>query len=74
MPGPNTEPALFAALAESPAVLALDNAETPWNGPDNVEEFLGQLAAAPGIALIASLRGASRPVSVPWRAPVEVGR
>jgi tetratricopeptide (TPR) repeat protein len=70
--GPQSEPALFAELAAAPAVLAIDNAETPWEADTlRVEEFLAQLAALPGLALIASLRGASRPLGVPWRQPIQ---
>jgi tetratricopeptide (TPR) repeat protein len=70
--GPQIEPALFAELASAPTALAIDNAETPWEADTlRVEEFLAVLAALPGLALIASLRGASRPVGVPWRQPLQ---
>ena len=70
--GPQIEPALFAELASAPTALAIDNAETPWEADTlRVEEFLAALAALPGLALIASLRGASRPVGVPWRQPLQ---
>jgi hypothetical protein len=63
--GPQIEPALLAELVSAPTALAIDNAETPWEADTlRVEEFL---AALPGLALIASLRGASRPVGVLWR-------
>ena len=70
--GPQTEPVLFADLASAPTALAIDNAETPWEADTlRVEEFLAALAALPGLALIASLRGASRPVGVPWGQPLQ---
>ena len=71
--GPQTEPALFAELASAPTALAIDNAETPWEADTlRVEEFLAALAALPGLALIASLRGASRPgAECPWGQPLQ---
>jgi tetratricopeptide (TPR) repeat protein len=73
--GPNVESDLFATLESEPVALALDNAETPWEADTlRVEEFLAQLAAVPGLALIASLRGASRPGGVKWRQAIEPRR
>ncbi len=70
--GPLIEPALLAELASAPTALAIDSAETPWEADTlRVEEFFAALAALPGLALIASLRGASRPVGVPWRQPLQ---
>jgi SIR2-like domain/Tetratricopeptide repeat len=70
--GPQIEPALFAELASAPTALAIDNAETPWEADTlRVEEFLAVLAGLPGLALIASLRGASRPLDVRWRQPLQ---
>lgn len=54
----------FAAAVErlgrAPGLLVLDNLETPWRsaGPA-IEARLGQLAAIPGLALLASFRGAA---------------
>ena len=70
--GPHIEAALIAELASVPTALAVDNAETPWEADTlRVEEFLAALAGLPGLALIASLRGASRPVGVPWLQPLQ---
>ena len=72
---PNVESDLFATLESEPVALALDNAETPWYADTlRVEEFLAQLAAVAGIALVASLRGASRPGGVRWRQAIEPRR
>lgn len=69
---PQVEAAVLAELAAAPAALALDNAETPWEAATlQVEELLANLAAMPGLALVASLRGASRPMGVRWRQPIQ---
>ncbi|MBV8279936.1 MAG: tetratricopeptide repeat protein [Verrucomicrobia bacterium] len=66
--GPNLEANLLAMLESAPAALALDNVETPWEADTlSVEEFLAEIAGVPGLALIASLRGAARPGGVKWR-------
>ena len=70
--GPNLEATLLAMLESAPVALAVDNAETPWEADTlPVEEFLAQLAAVPGLALIASLRGATRPGTVKWRQAIQ---
>jgi tetratricopeptide (TPR) repeat protein len=67
-PSPNIEPAVLYELASAPAILALDNAETPWEADMlPVEELLEQLASVPKLALIASIRGNERPGGVRWR-------
>jgi tetratricopeptide (TPR) repeat protein len=71
---PDLESAVFAAIEVGPALLVLDNTETPWHGDSRaVEEFLGQLAAIPHVALVASIRGHARPGEVPWREAITVG-
>ena len=43
-PSPNIEPAMLVELAKAPTVLAIDNAETPWDADTlAVEEFLALL-------------------------------
>jgi tetratricopeptide (TPR) repeat protein len=70
--GPQVEAAVTTELASAPVALAVDNAETPWEADTlRVEELLARLAAVPGLALVASLRGASRPVGVRWRQPIQ---
>jgi serine/threonine protein kinase/tetratricopeptide (TPR) repeat protein len=62
------EPKVFLELEEAPAVLALDNCETPWEQDTAaVEELLAELAAIPGLALVAALRGEQRPFGPDWR-------
>lgn len=62
------EPKVSLELEESPAVLALDNCETPWEQDTAaVEELLAELAAIPGLALVAALRGEQRPFGPDWR-------
>jgi tetratricopeptide (TPR) repeat protein len=69
---PQVEAALLTELASAPAALAIDNAETPWEADTlRVEELFAQLVAVPGLALVASLRGYSRPMGVRWRESIE---
>lgn len=45
-------------LAQAPTLLVLDNLETPWERAGlAIEARLGELAAVPGVALLASFRG-----------------
>ena len=61
------ENAIFSALAQAPAVLLLDNAETPLEADQlAVEQFLGFLASIPGLALVATIRWNERPAGVAW--------
>ncbi|WP_437728605.1 tetratricopeptide repeat protein [Sorangium sp. So ce861] len=73
-PGPDLRARALSFLAAGPAVLALDNLETPWDGGDQAgtEAVLAELAAMPQLALVASVRGAGRPGRVAWSAPVEL--
>jgi tetratricopeptide (TPR) repeat protein len=74
-PSPNIEPAVLVELAKAPTVLAIDNAETPWEADTlAVEEFLALLAGIPGLALIASVRGGQRPMGVSWHESLEPTR
>lgn len=72
--GPPLEPALFDELERGPAVLVLDNLETPWERDTSaVEELLCHLAALPCLALAVSLRGEQRPYGPSWREAIHVG-
>ncbi|WP_437986971.1 tetratricopeptide repeat protein [Sorangium sp. So ce117] len=73
-PGPHRWQRALSFLAAAPAVLVLDNLETPWSGDDQAgtEELLAELAAIPRLAIAASVRGASRPGRVAWNSPVEL--
>ncbi|KAJ6477223.1 hypothetical protein DFH09DRAFT_1056595 [Mycena vulgaris] len=55
-----------------PAILVLDNMETPWESVSTrakVEEFLSLLADVPHLALVITMRGAKRPGKVKWTRP-----
>lgn len=60
--------ALCAVLAKRPAVLVLDNFETPWVAdPLATEERLRAVAAVPDCAVVVTARGGSRPGGLRWR-------
>lgn len=62
-----------AELARAPAVLALDNVESPWeHDREPTEALLVALAAVPGLALLVSVRGAKRPSGIPFREAIRV--
>jgi tetratricopeptide (TPR) repeat protein len=72
--GTDLEQRLFQDLESSPAVLVLDNAETPWDADTSpVEDFLTELSTIPGTILIASIRGDERPFGPRWREAIRVG-
>jgi serine/threonine protein kinase/tetratricopeptide (TPR) repeat protein len=65
---------IFLELEEAPAVLVLDNFETPWElDTAAVEELLTELAAVPGLALVVALRGEQRPFGPSWREAIHAG-
>lgn len=71
---PPLEPKVFSVLEAAPAVLALDNFETPWERETTeVEELLSELAAIPGLALAVALRGGQRPFGPSWREAIHAG-
>ena len=73
-PGPDVEASLFAELAQAPAVLVLDNAETPWEGGGAaVGEIFSDLGSIADLALVASIRGHERPFGPNWRDAIHVG-
>jgi tetratricopeptide (TPR) repeat protein len=68
-PGPDKEARTRQALAEAPALLVVDNAETPWQGDQHgAEEWLDYLHSLPGLALVVTIRGQERPLDIPWHA------
>lgn len=68
---PPLEPKVFLALEEAPAVLAIDNFETPWERDTAaVEDLLAEIAALPWLALTVALRGEQRPFGPRWREAV----
>lgn len=69
--GADPSGAVMAALGDAPGVLALDNAETPWEADTlATEELFAQMAGVPGVALVASLRGVERPGGPAWGSTV----
>lgn len=73
-PGPDLRRELTTALASEPALIVLDNVGMPWeHDTAAAEELLEDLASVPGLALVASARGAAAPFRVRWRAPIRVG-
>jgi serine/threonine protein kinase/tetratricopeptide (TPR) repeat protein len=71
---PPLEPKILLDLEDAPAVLALDNFETPWErDPAAVEELLAELAGIPGLALVVALRGEQRPLGPSWREAIHAG-
>ncbi|KAJ6582623.1 hypothetical protein DFH09DRAFT_287520 [Mycena vulgaris] len=65
--------AIFSHFSNcSPALLVLDNMETPWEPASTrtkVEDFLSLLADVPHLALLITMRGAERPGKVKWTRP-----
>jgi tetratricopeptide (TPR) repeat protein len=60
-------PAILAHLRQAPALLLLDNLETPWEAEtDAVETLLRELAQVPGLAICASIRGRQAPRWPDW--------
>jgi hypothetical protein len=71
--GAHLKPRVLAALAAAPALVVLDNAETPWQSdPLATKDVLLALTSVRGAALVASFRGAQRPGGVPWGETVHV--
>lgn len=57
---PVDEQSIEQKLAEAPALLVLDNLDVPWNvyaERHEIEAFLSDLAAIPGVRLLATFRG-----------------
>jgi hypothetical protein len=60
--------AAIRLLGQAPALLVLDNLETPWSGAGPaIESRLATLAAIPGVALLASFRGQEVVGGARWR-------
>lgn len=56
-----------AVLGAAPAVVVLDNLETPWVADTvSVEELLRALVATPGTVMTVSARGTARPAGLRW--------
>ncbi|WP_433782590.1 tetratricopeptide repeat protein [Actinomycetospora sp. CA-101289] len=69
----NALPQVLAELSRAPAVLVLDNVETPWESDElGTVNLLLALSAVPGLALVSSIRGHHRPRDVPWNSSIRV--
>ena len=67
-PGAQPLADVIAALAGEPALLVLDNAESPWEvDPTGAEQAFARLAELPGTSLVVSLRGFELPGTADWR-------
>jgi tetratricopeptide (TPR) repeat protein len=63
--------AVLARLSGKPALLVLDNLETPWHAdPPATEALLRELRDQPSLALIASLRGDEPIARLRWDAAI----
>ncbi|REG30915.1 FAD dependent oxidoreductase [Archangium gephyra] len=63
------------ALQSAPALLVLDNVETPWDADrSGTESLLAELRDLPGLALVCSVRGGERPFVSRSGPPIEVTR
>jgi tetratricopeptide (TPR) repeat protein len=72
--GPDLEDRVFRRLEEAPAVLVLDNAETPWEADrEAAERLLTDLCGIPALALLASVRSGQRPLGPAWRETITIG-
>ncbi|KAJ7135803.1 hypothetical protein C8R44DRAFT_848628 [Mycena epipterygia] len=57
---------------DGPAILVLDNFESPWEEPttrSKIEDFLSQLTDIPRLHVIVTMRGAERPTKTRWTRP-----
>jgi tetratricopeptide (TPR) repeat protein len=72
-PGAGLEQQTWRELERGAALLVIDNAETPWDAdPQAVEETFAQLAAVPGLALVATFRGDELPAGPRWAEPIRL--
>ena len=68
-PGPDLDARVLSALAVAPALLVLDNTETPWwRDAGGTEAVLETLAQVPELALVCSVRGHKAPARPDWGA------
>ena len=62
--------AALSHLAEAPALLVLDNLETPWEQDRlAVQEVIEAIATTPNVSILASLRGRAAPSAPRWSQP-----
>lgn len=69
-----SEGVVLETLAVAPAVLILDNAETPYDAdPLAFEKLLALLGGVDALALIVTLRMSERPGGLAWREAIQPG-
>jgi hypothetical protein len=62
--------AALSHLTEAPALLVLDNLETPWEQERlAVQEVIEAIATTPNVSILASLRGRAAPSAPRWSQP-----
>ena len=67
--------AIEGALRAGPALVVLDNLETPWQADERgTEEQLARLAGIPGVRLLASIRSGAPPARPRWGVRFELDR
>jgi tetratricopeptide (TPR) repeat protein len=72
-PAATTLPQALASLGGEPALLVLDNLETPWEaGAAATQDTLLTLTATSGVSLLASLRGTASPAAPHWAGRVRL--
>jgi tetratricopeptide (TPR) repeat protein len=65
--GPGALAAILAFLGDAPAMVVLDNSETPWEAAaSDTEEIFAQLASVTGLALVVSMREGEAPAGPRW--------
>jgi tetratricopeptide (TPR) repeat protein len=70
---PLQDQALSELGRNAPAVLVLDNGETPWEGETRAtEELFAALAGVAGVMLVVTIRGTQRPGRTAWREPMRL--
>lgn len=74
IPGPDVRAAVRRELERAPALVVLDNAETPWWATPGPAEALKDLVGIDGLVLVVSIRGDQRLRNIDWDESVEVLR
>jgi tetratricopeptide (TPR) repeat protein len=73
-PGPGALAAVLALLDEAPAMVVLDNSETPWEADTSqTEQIFAQLASITGLALVISMREGELPAGPGWGPAIRLG-
>lgn len=66
-PGPGARAAILAYFDEAPALVVLDDSETPWEAAtSDTEEVFAQMASVTGLALVVCMRASGAPAGPRW--------